>query len=132
VGAEEEHPDPLSSLCEGSVPVDGGLFSKSRMEGFACAHEHPLEPVQIQAVVDISPIGSASPFLDQGVLPKLAEMVGNEVLRLLEEADQLLHTPVAVSQSFEELPALLVGQELEESGKSCGRLHDESAYIDAI
>lgn len=84
------------------------------MERFAACEVEAAKAIEIQAVVDISSIGGAAAFGNESLVSKSPEVIGDKVVRLADQGDELLHPAVTAGQSFKELPAQLVRQKLQE------------------
>ena len=75
------------------------------MQSGAGAGEQLGATIDIHAVVGIASIGGAAPHGNQPVRPQLAEVVGNQILRLADEAHQLADPPVAARELGQQPPS---------------------------
>ncbi len=112
VGAEEEHAEtvgePGSQLGQVRIGPEAGVDAGGG-HGEAVA-----ELGEVETVIDVALVGRAAAFAHQLVPAQLAQVVGNQVLRLVKKRNQLADLAVASGESLDQAPTLVVGQQLEQ------------------
>src|SRR5579885_2090664 len=71
------------------------------------------QPGKIKAVVDITSVGGTSSLLHHVLVTQQSQMIGNEILRLVQQTDQFLDAVVTLSQQRKQFPAYLMSEQLE-------------------
>ena len=96
------------------------------MKRLSSGLERPPAGAEIDDVVTVTPIRRAATRVYKPAVPQLAKVVGDQVLRLVDELGQLPHSPVTSNQLPQQLPPQgMSGQPDELRGISRNRkLHD--------
>lgn len=71
-------------------------------------------------VVDVAGISGASAFHDELALSEKAEVVGDEVLGLTKNINQLVNAVIATGEDAHELPSKIVAHEIQDGGCLAG------------
>jgi hypothetical protein len=107
-----------------------GKTGVQRVPGVA---EEVAAAQQIGAVVDVAAVGRAAARGDDAGLAELLQVVGDQVLRLADELDELADAPIAAPELVDQLPAQRIAEQPEDRGWRC-RLHEDitTHCIDAM
>ena len=113
--AQEQHPrgGPWSR-CRGVVGGKGAE-AQSGLQGCAGGAQQFSAAGHIDPVVGVAAVGGAPPRRHQAGPAQLAEMVGDQVLLLATQLGELTHSAVAAGQLDEQLPALGIAHQLQET-----------------
>ena len=84
------------------------------MEGPAGGGQQVTHTGQIDRVVGVPAIGRAAPRRHQTGIPQLAQVVRDQVLRLTDQARQLVHHAVAPGQLAQQPPTQGMPRQLQE------------------
>ena len=88
------------------------------MERGAACREQLAAAGEVESVVRLASVEGAAPSLHDPLRLQPPEVVGNERLRSLEQAGQLVHTPVAVRELDEQPPAERMGGQPQKAGRA--------------
>lgn len=111
-GAHEQ--DPPRGKGSGGLPGRGGpgrQGSQARVQRDGRPRQRQGAAVQVEAVVRVAPVEAAAPRGHQAARAKLAEMVGDQALRLAGRRHQLTDPPVTRSQLPHQPPPHRIGQQ---------------------
>jgi hypothetical protein len=86
------------------------------MECEAGTAEQVATEDQIGAVVDVSTIGRAAPSVDEPRVAQLAEVVGDQVLRLADPLHEFADAPVATAELGQQLPSQRLADQSQDRG----------------
>ena len=112
-GAQEQHPHRFTAASRGTV----GRGWVRRRPGWSAppvADNRPPIRAEIHRVVGVPAIGRAAPRGYQAAIPQLAQVVRDQVLRLADQAGQLVHHAVAPGQLGQEAPTQGMPGQLQE------------------
>ena len=87
------------------------------MERTASRRQQSADAGKVEPVIGVPPVGGASPRRDETAMPELAEVIGDEVLRLADKFGEFVDDPVASGELPEQPPAERVPRKLQEVGR---------------
>jgi hypothetical protein len=79
------------------------------MQHPASAKVQLAETIRVETVINITAVGAATAFSNQGLIPKALEMIRHQVGRLLDKVNQLRNAVITSCQSSQKLPSQLMG-----------------------
>ena len=85
------------------------------MQGISSSEVERAKHSDIEAVIDITTVGSAAPFGHHVLITQPAEMIRHKILWLFKQPDDFLDTIVGTAEQHENFPAHVVSQQLEEA-----------------
>jgi hypothetical protein len=83
----------------------------------ARAREQLAAALEVERRSSVAAVGQAAPRGDQAAVAQLAQVVGDEALRLRDQRAQLAHAPVAARQLAQQPPAQRLAGEPQEAGR---------------
>src|SRR5205807_6314296 len=90
--------------------------TKARVERPTGGRQQATDAGQIDRVVGVPAIGRTAPRRNQAGIPQLAQVVRDQVLRLIEQAGELVHHAVAPGQLTQQTPTQRMPRDLQELG----------------
>jgi hypothetical protein len=120
-------------LCVQRNKTRTGL-PEGRVQSFPAREVELPEPVDVQAVVQFSPVGNAAMFPHEPIGAQFLQVIGNEVLRLVNALHQLCDAQIAAGQKLQDLPAQVVTDQLQkiEGRREQGSLVHKSSNLYCI
>jgi len=94
------------------------------MQSSAGGVEFTLAGGEIDGVVRVAPVRRATAREHESSVAKLAEVIGDETLGLIDELGQFRHGPVAADQLAQQSPANVVRSQPHEGGRRIGDRED--------
>ena len=85
-----------------------------RVAGARVARIAPVDARKIRRVIGVPAIGGTAPRGDQAAIPQFAQVVRDQILRLADQAGQLVHHPVAPGQLAQKAPTQGMPGQLQE------------------
>ena len=112
-GAEEQD-ERRSAVARRDGGGRGGGEPDARVKGGSGGAEQVAAAEQIDPVVDVAAIRRAASGADETRIAELGQVIRDQVLRLAQPFGELTNPAIAVGQLTEQLPALWVGDQLQE------------------
>ena len=107
VGAEEH--DAQRGISQRAC----GLCGQCRVDGFLGRGEQAADLVEVNAIIGFAPVGDGMVFQHKARFVQLPEVIGYQVLGLVELLGKLLHAQVTLREGTHNLPAQVVCQDFE-------------------
>ena len=124
-GAQEQHPDADPDPRRGRRDQP-----QARVQSPAGVGQEFAAAGQVDAVIGVSAVGRTAPGRHQPARPELAEVVGNQALRLAEQAGELADLPVAPGQLGQQPPAQRMPRQPQEPRRGAARCFGHRLTID--
>jgi hypothetical protein len=90
------------------------------VQGSGGLRQRDAAPVQVEVVVAVASVVAAAGGGDQSAVSQLTQVVGEQVLRLVEQRHQIADPKVALGECREQLPAQWVGGQPDERRRGEG------------
>ena len=112
-GAEEQD-ERRSAVARRDGGGRGGGEPHARVKGGSGGAEQVAAAEQIDPVVDVAAVRRAAPGAHEARIAQLGQVIRDQVLRLAQQFGELANPAIAAGQLTEQLPALWVGDQLQE------------------